>query len=385
MPADGVEAASTAPQDQTRDYHTVWQVKASTLCNLRCKYCYEWDGLADTRRMSLDQWGKIFSALNTYRNHCIQRFGGNPLGFVAWHGGEPTLLPRAYAEQVLDLQHQMLGETAHDGGTYLNAAVTNLFSRNATLKLMIERKFMFSVSLDGVPGARVDRSGRDSEARVLKNLEWVIGQGGTCGVSMVIGRHNFEQLAPIYNRLEGIGLSWLRLGAMITPPDQAPGAHLSISKDETLTAMTALMDHRAKRGSKLSVSPIDRVAQTASRYLTSDYRYPNRFWESRFIVRPDGTLATQAGTTSPEHVLGNVFCQEIGELLSAKPLRALEDERARLYDRHCKRCRFEGACDQRAIFDIPEYMPPGPCGLESALIEAALVRADKSDRTAASI
>jgi sulfatase maturation enzyme AslB (radical SAM superfamily) len=161
--------------------------------------------------------GQSFSALVAYRNHCIERFGGNPRGFVAWNGGEPTLLPNTYAEQVLDLQNQVLGKTAHDGGVYLNAAVTNLYSRNATLKLMIKRNFMFSVSLDGVPGARVDRAERDSEARVLRNLEWVIAQGGTCGVSIVVGRHNFEHLNEIYDRLDGIGLSWLRLGAM-TPP-----------------------------------------------------------------------------------------------------------------------------------------------------------------------
>ena len=36
--------------------HTLWHVKASTLCNLRCRYCYEWDRLADRTRLALDQW-----------------------------------------------------------------------------------------------------------------------------------------------------------------------------------------------------------------------------------------------------------------------------------------------------------------------------------------
>ena len=379
MQADKAHVSDAEPALMAHDYHTVWQIKASTFCNLRCKYCYEWAGLTDTRRMSLDQWRKVFIAMAGYRDYCIQNFEGNPMGFVAWHGGEPTLLPRAYAEDVLALQDELLGKTAREDGSYLNAAVTNLFSLNPTLKLMIERNFMFSVSLDGVPGARVDRAGKDSEARVLENLEWVIGQGGTCGVSMVVGRHNFEHLNAIHDRLDGIGLSWLRLGAMITPPDDAPSENLALCYDETLRAITTLMDHRAKRGSTLPVAPIDRVTRTASLHLNGTQRMTNRIGESHFIVRPDGTLATQAGTTSPERVLGNVFYQEIGELLSAKSMQALADNRAHMLGRHCARCQFEDACDRRAIFDLPGELPAGPCWLEAALIEAALKRAARTE------
>lgn len=356
------------------DYHTVWQVKASTLCNLRCTYCYEWDGLADKRRMSLDQWRMVFEALEAYRAHSIQCYGGQPLSFVAWHGGEPTLLPRTYSEKVLALQNEMLGPTAHDGGFFLNAAVTNLYSRNATLKLMIERRFMFSVSLDGAPGARVDRAGRDVEGRVLENLDWVVGQGAACGVSMVVGRHNLERLIEIHDRLEEIGLAWLRLGAMIKPPEAAPGADLCPGRKATLAAMIALMEHRAGRSSPLTVLPLDRVERTAQHHREGKRATERPVAESRFIVRPDGTLATLAGTTTPERVLGNIFQQGIDDLIEQGGVQALTESRALLQSRHCAACRFDQACDQRAVEDLPPGMPAGPCWLESKLAEAALER-----------
>lgn len=40
-----------------------WTVKVSKLCNLRCRYCYEWEGLANPARISLAEWAKILTAI----------------------------------------------------------------------------------------------------------------------------------------------------------------------------------------------------------------------------------------------------------------------------------------------------------------------------------
>ena len=84
---------------------------------------------------------------------------------------------------------------------------------------------------------------------------------------------------------------------------------------------------------------------------------------------------------SPERVLGSLFHQGIDELLSFESIQVLKKERARLLERHCAQCRFDKTCDQRAIFDVLEHMPPGPCWLESSLIEAAMDRVGQVECT----
>ena len=44
-----------------------WVVKASKLCNLRCRYCYEWNELAKPDRISLAQWEKLLLAAGAAR------------------------------------------------------------------------------------------------------------------------------------------------------------------------------------------------------------------------------------------------------------------------------------------------------------------------------
>ena len=207
--------------------HTVWQVKASTLCNLRCKYCYEWDRLADRRRMSLDQWRLIIEAAARYRDIRRDRHGVEQRTFFAWHGGEASLLPVDYVEDVLDLQVDILGEEPLDTGAYVNGIQTNLFRRNDTLDLMAELGFLLSVSLDYKSGARVDGAGRDAEPAIMENLEGLLREGATCGVAMVLGRHNHEHVIEIHDHLERIGASWLRFIAMYAPPSNAPGGTCS--------------------------------------------------------------------------------------------------------------------------------------------------------------
>ena len=56
-------------------FQTTWVIKASKLCNLRCRYCYEWDELGDPARLSLSDWAKIFRAIRRLRQRQAQRLG----------------------------------------------------------------------------------------------------------------------------------------------------------------------------------------------------------------------------------------------------------------------------------------------------------------------
>src|SRR5689334_20752427 len=156
-----------APASQTVN----WVIKASKLCNLRCSYCYEWDELADRRRMSLAVWERMLHMIREYHERRTRESGRFQTCLI-WHGGEPTVLPRAYFEEVMALQHRILGSQALQDESYYNALQTNLYRLpEDKLELFKRERFRLGVSFDVVGGVRVTADGRESEERVAANMD----------------------------------------------------------------------------------------------------------------------------------------------------------------------------------------------------------------------
>src|SRR5205814_1318176 len=86
-----------------------WIVKASKLCNLRCRYCYEWNDLHRGDRIQLPQWWRLLEAVRDYHLLLRESFGSERgvRSNIIWHGGEPLVLPPAYFEQVFDASRAM--------------------------------------------------------------------------------------------------------------------------------------------------------------------------------------------------------------------------------------------------------------------------------------
>ena len=353
---------------------TVWQVKASTLCNMRCPYCYEWDRLSDRTRIPIEGWEKIFQAMADYARYRSEKNGIRAATLVVWHGGEPLLLPPDYVRDVLSQQREVMCREGNGVNRVLNAVQTNLSRLNRTLDLMVTEGFFVSVSYDGANKIRVDCAGRDTQHRVEANMAALVDRGAVCGVALVLGRHNYRRLAKIHDTLEDSGIAWLRINPMYRPPYNAPVGELALSTDEVVEALAGLMAHRLRQGSRLPVAPLDRIPQTLSRYrqgLSTRTRDRRSFGETRFVVHPDGTLTYETGMGSNVRRLGNLFEQTMAEILRSESYQAsLEDSDAKRA-RHCSHCRYQDACNGRPLLEFQDVAPPGPCPVEARLCEFA--------------
>ena len=350
---------------------TVWQVKASSLCNLRCRYCYEWDRLSDARRLPLATWEKVLAATRDYRDIRLARNGITSDSLLIWHGGEPLALPPDYVRAVLALQRRSgafgLGSAAP---TLINSVQTNLFRPNETLEVMVEAGFDFSVSYDGVEGVRVDGAGRDSSTTVRQNLAALIARGVPVGVAVVLGRHNAGRLAEIHDDVADLGAGWLRINPMFEPPAGAPADGLALGIAEILAALNALIEHRAATGATLEVAPLGRAARTVARWQTgeaADDYDRNSFGESRFVVHPDGVLATLPGPQTPDRVLGDLTSQTMQEIVAGPAFQASLARDQSQRTAHCGPCAFHRACTGMPIFETPLDRVSGPCPVEARL------------------
>ena len=274
---------------------TTWQIKVGTLCNLRCQYCYEWDRLGDRGRLTLDQWRHVFEAVRVHRLHRMREVGDDVITTIVWHGGEPTLHPPGYVRAVLELQQEVLGALMSGPGRVRNAVQTNLTRLGATLSLMVDAGFAISVSADFALGARIDAQGRESDARVRTNLEHLLADGATCGLSLVLGRHNSEHLDDVHDALARMGAAWLNVIPMLPPPAAAPGRHLLLEPGEVVNSLERLFVHWAQGGARLAVHPLCRVLRTALRRRSAMPADQDRDLRRnvRMIVQPDGTLTEQ--------------------------------------------------------------------------------------------
>jgi len=349
--------------------HTVWQVKASTLCNLRCRYCYEWDRLGDRTRITLGQWRRVLQAAVDYREIRRRRFGIASAIAVLWHGGEPTLLPASYVKDVLALQDEVAATAA--AGSIVNAVQSHLANDDETLATMVDAGFAVSASLDFASGVRVDAGGRDAQARALRQLEALLARGVRCGVTVVLGRHNRDRLADIHDRLDALGVDWLRIVPMFSPPASAPGSALVLPADDVVAALIALFVHRRRHGGRIPVIPLDgalRAVIARRADVAVPLRDRRREGESRLVVHPDGTLAAQGGTAAPEVVLGNVFTAGAEEIFESAAYRESLRGDDDLRERHCRTCRYRRACDSRPLFTHPHRFAAGPCPMDARLM-----------------
>lgn len=140
-------------------------VKTSKHCNLRCRYCYEYAGLADKAAITIEQLGDMFRNIaNYYRKLDFPV----DIEFV-WHGGEPLLQHPSFYWQAFDLQHQIFDRH--------NDYITNTVQTNLTLldrerlRLLAEGFDSVGVSIDLFGGLRVYETELESQDRVLKNMD----------------------------------------------------------------------------------------------------------------------------------------------------------------------------------------------------------------------
>lgn len=341
-----------------------WVVLSSTLCNLRCRYCYAWEGLADPTRIGLDDWRTLLVAIRDYHEIQAARSAGRLQSRIVWHGGEPLILPDDYWAAVLDLQREVLGNEALDSGAFCNRVQTNLTRlSDAKIALLQRGRFGVGVSMDYVSGVRLDVAGRPTEVRVARNIDRLRAAGVPMGAITVLGGHTRPHLRTIHDLWAELGLPF-RILPMHAAPMVTPGAAYAISPQEIDDALCELFEHWFGRGCPVRVTPLDDYLQTALLSMLGLKRDP---WDRRlsgdciFLVDPRGALLEPRHPAEPQAPLGNVFAQPIRAILeSARYAESLDasDDRVR---RHCASCALLGACDTTPLHQLADDALVGRC------------------------
>lgn len=308
----------------------------------------------------------------------------------ALHGGEPLLLPPSYLRAVLDLQR---GHLQAQGISCHNAVQTNLYRvKPETLALCEEEGIAIGVSLDVYGGQRVDAQGRDAEAQVKQNLAKLVAEGLPQRLRMggisVLHAGNAAQAAETFRFFAELGLDYriLPIFSMVDPPPRMSGLMLT-PEQTTLALLDVWQAKLAWRGKPIRVLPIEDYLETAVRQLsgnpTAPYQPEDGEWA--LIVDTQGDVYNHSEAYSPEYRLGNVFAQDLSDLLHAVPrarLQALRRERIAV----CEACVFSHSCTRIPMIEaLPSELARNAqgqlrCGVARPLSEHFAAQIQQSPR-----
>ena len=334
--------------------HTVnWVVKASKLCNLRCRYCYEWNELASPARVSLSQWERLLTSIRWYHDYRSRASTRRVKTDIIWHGGEPLLLPPDYIAAVMRLQRDLLGEELASGDIE-NTVQTNLYRISDDQLDLLEREgISIGVSMDVLGGVRVDGRGAETEERVAENMDRLAVRGISFGAIAVLAAHTKDRLLDVYRFYEGLRVP-VRVLPLFDAPLNVPGASFRITESEIVAALQTLFRHWLTRRRPIPVYPLLDYLGVAlhRRRGESDQEY-NRdsHGEWAILVNTDGTVYEVMDAYDEARSLGNVFTQPLKDILRSAAYRESLARERELRARVCGVCTFRGPCNTLPLFE----------------------------------
>jgi uncharacterized protein len=356
--------------------HIEWEIKVTKLCNLRCAYCYEYDELGDPRRLSLKEWRAIFDSARWYHETIALRNPDEPVTtrFV-WHGGESSVLPVSYYEEVLALQRRVLAGIDFD-----NHAPTNLFRIKPELLAFWDREqFVVAVSYDGAPGPRVTVGGEDSNAVVAANLRRLLATHRRIGLNSVLTAANLPHLIDIYEQLRDLvhnspgSLYWNLIPLHATSADHPRTARYRLDPTEAVAGLLRLFNHWLDDKQPIPVLPLKPYYFAVVRKLLGapQRRFPRReFGETSLMVNTDGQLYLYRDAYDPAKSLGCLFEQPLSVLIENSAYAASLDRTDRETADVCGGCPYDGQCNHAALIHGRDDRQGERCGVTFALLQA---------------
>lgn len=320
-------------------------VKVSKLCNLRCKYCYEYPHLGDRRAMTLDQLRRLYRNVAHYYRVMDARDLQRTEIRIIWHGGEPLLQSPDFFWETFADQLEIFGADLER----LNLVQTNLVHLDDARIDLLRRGFdRIGISCDLFGGLRVDLGQRCRQATVFANMRRLRQVGIDFGVISVLSGANIGKVEQIFDY-------WARakVGFRLLPLFDGAwaGQHdgHDLTTHDVLKAYCRVFEMWLEAPEFVFVNPIVEHVQSVLRRFSRDERrrfFRKRDWVPTVLVDTDGeTYGYGDPYGEREWSYGNVFDTRYDAMLDSPVFNRSAVESERRTAENCLSCVYFGACD----------------------------------------
>ncbi|MFW6295668.1 MAG: radical SAM protein [Halothece sp.] len=315
-------------------------VKTSKLCNLRCKYCYEFAELGNKAAMSLEQAEKMFKNIASY----YRQFDFPIELEFNWHGGETLLQPPEFYWNAFELQRKIFGNL---GKSVINSVQTNLTVLDSKRIDLLKNGFdRIGVSIDLFGSLRVNQKGDQSQPKVLENMDRLRQENIPFGCITVLTQRNLPYLREIYDFYRKMNIPF-RVLPLFKGAFEGQHDGFEITPHDTLKAYCQLIDFWLEDDQFVSITPLmDYIRQVLHLY-TPDAPpriYNKKEWEFIYLVNTTGDMYSVADAYNIERSHGNIFTNPLGELVeSDRHLQVIAEAEGRI-KKTCYKCPYYGSC-----------------------------------------
>jgi len=321
-------------------------------CNLACAYCYY---LPKAGMFSPQAPGPMSEELlGSFIRQRLELSPG-PVTHFEWHGGEPTLLGLDYFRRIVALQrtHCPPGRTISNGlqtnGTLLDDAWGRFLRREG---------FSVGLSLDG-PAAchdahRQSSAGKTTHRLVIRTLQLLQRHGVHCDVLCVLHAGNSSTPLPVYHYFRDLGITHLQFLPLVEPGGRRLGATAEAIGDFLCRVFDDWIRHDLGR---MVVQNFDEAFRTACGlpHVLCTFR---ETCGDVVVLEHEGSAFACDHFVDPEHLLGNLSQQSLGELLGHPALEAFGLQKREGLPGRCRACEVLPWCN-------------GGCPKDRFLVEAS--------------
>ena len=213
---------------------------ASSLCNLRCQYCFYADEAAHREQASYGIMSE--DTLEAILKRTLAFAEGSCT--IVYQGGEPTLAGLDFFRRAIALETKWnvngvaIHHSIQTNGMMLNREWAAFFK---------EHRFLVGLSLDGnrkVHDAnRLDPSGQGTFRRVMESLNLLKEYKVEFNVLTVVTRQTVPQIKQIYHFFSRLGVEYQQYIPCLDPLEAAPGTQgYSLDEESYLSFLKSLFD-----------------------------------------------------------------------------------------------------------------------------------------------
>src|SRR5262249_50400144 len=122
-------------------------------------------------------------------------------------------------------------------------------------QLLRENAIELGVSFDLVSGVRRSVTGRETETRVLHNIERLRGAGLAMGGLVVLAQHTLPRITEVYDFFAAKRMS-VRVLPLFDGPTGRPEVDFAIGNDAIVDGLLVLFRHWLETGAVIKVEPL---------------------------------------------------------------------------------------------------------------------------------
>lgn len=317
---------------------------ASSLCNLRCRYCFYHD-LAENREIA--SYGVMGAeAMETMLGRAFEALpeGKNQLALV-FQGGEPMLAGREYFEKLENALARMgrrdvqISRSIQTNGTLIDDEWAEFFARH---------RYLVGVSLDGPAqihnDLRVDAARKGSFSKVTAGIACLKRRGVPFNILTVVSAEGARHPQKVYAFLRKNGWDYLQFIPCMDPVSGEKRDY-SLNAEQYgrfLVGIFAEYEAELLRGRFVSVRWFDNLLDLAAGYPPESCGMSGAC-ACHFVVEADGSVYPCDFYVDDAHRLGSLSEMGFREMLESETARRFVEESLEPAQK-CRACRWFALC-----------------------------------------